>query len=151
MWKYQLNNLAESGDAAAGLVLTALMTILTRLPHVMRQSVLVENMMTSVERIIEYGTLKPEAYLEDACSQCHDKLEGQLRFEHVWLRYAEDEKYVLKDITFTIHEKEKVFFSNFVYISLTVQYSTHTTDRCCWPNWCRKILAHHCPLSPGRA
>ena len=74
----------------------------------MKQSILVENCMTSVERIVEYGTLKPEAYIEDSCGQSDNNLRGPLKFEHVWLSYAEDEDYVLKDISFTIYEKEKV-------------------------------------------
>ena len=113
-----VNNFAGSGDAAAALVLTALMTILTRLPHFMKQSTLVENLMTSVERIVEYGTLKPEAYLEDACPQSNNKLNGPLKFEHVWLRYAEDEEYVLKDISFTIDEKEKVNYIKNVVLKM---------------------------------
>ena len=84
------------------------MTILTRIPHFVKQSVHVENSMISVERIVEYGTLKQEAYLEDAHIQSNIELGGSLKFEHVWLRYAEDEEYVLKDISFTISAEEKV-------------------------------------------
>ena len=113
MWKsiQFMYNFVESGDAAAALVLTALMTILTRCPHFMKQSILVENFMTSVERIVEYGTLEPEAYLkesEDTNDKLNDMLKGPIAFEHVWLRYAKDEEYVLKDISFTLHDKEKV-------------------------------------------
>ena len=67
----------------------------------------VENCMTSVERIVEYGALKPEAYLDNTDGQMVHELGGKLELEHVWLRYAEDEKYVLKDISFTIDTKEK--------------------------------------------
>ena len=105
----------ESGDATAALVLTALMTILTRLPHFMKQSILVENSMISVERILEYGNLKQEAYLEDVCGPSNVEHKGSLKFEHVWLRYAEGEEYVLKDISFMIREEEKVKYR---YISL---------------------------------
>ena len=106
------NNFTESGDATAALVLTALMTILTRLPHFMKQSILVENSMISVERIVEYGNLKQEAYLEDVCGQSSVEHKGSLKFEHVWLRYAEGEEYVLKDISFMIREEEKVNYQN---------------------------------------
>ena len=100
--------MTETANGDAALVLTALMSIISMLPYSMEQLVDVENCMTSVERIVEYGALKPEAYLDDADGQLIHKLEGKLEFEHVWLRYEEDEKYVLKDISFTIDMKEKV-------------------------------------------
>ena len=103
-----VNKLSESGDGDAALVLTALMTIMNRLLMVVKQSIVAENLMTSVERILEYGALKQEAYLKDICGPFNIILQGQIKFEHVWLRYADDEDYVLKDISFTIDEKEKV-------------------------------------------
>ena len=99
--------LTETADGDAALVLTALMSIITILPYSMEQLVDVENCMTSVERIVEYGALKPEAYLDNTDGQMVHELGGKLELEHVWLRYAEDEKYVLKDISFTIDSKEK--------------------------------------------
>ena len=120
-------NFTESGDATAALVLTALMTILTRLPHFMKQSILVENSMISVERIVEYGNLKQEAYLEDVCRQSNVEHKGSLKFERVWLRYAEGEEYVLKDISFLIREEEKVKYQ---YISL-IWGASSSSILCC--------------------
>ena len=53
---------------------------------VVKQSILVENLMTSVERIFEYGALRQEAYLKDVCAPFSNKLKGQIKFEHVWLK-----------------------------------------------------------------
>lgn len=52
--------------------------------------------------------IRDTLYLDDARIQSHIELGGSLQFEHVWLKYAEDGKYVLKDISFTISEEEKV-------------------------------------------
>ena len=104
--------LTETADGDAALVLTALMSIITILPYSMEQLVDVENCMTSVERIVEYGALKPEAYLDNTDGQLVHELGGKLELEHVWLRYAEDEKYVLKDISFTIDTKAKVILTS---------------------------------------
>ena len=90
------------------------MTILVRLEWLMNNTVFVENVMTSVERIVEYGTLKSEANLDSASSGqavITETISGPLQFDRVWLKYAEDEKYVLKDISFTVKENEKVIFS----------------------------------------
>ena len=101
-----------------GVAISSCIFLTGALQYGMRQSAEAENLMTSVERIVEYGTLKPEAYLEDACPQSNNKLNGPLKFEHVWLRYAEDEEYVLKDISFTIDEKEKVNYIKNVVLKM---------------------------------
>merc|ERR1719229_953986 len=69
-----------------------------------------ENTMTSVERIAEYGRLQSEAEL-DRTGQDSDNLKdssGEVQFSDVSLRYAADEKYVLRGINFKIESKEKV-------------------------------------------
>ena len=141
--------LTETADGDAALVLTSLMSIITILPYSMEQLVDVENCMTSVERIVEYGALKPEAYLDNTDGQLVHELGGKLELEHVWLRYAEEEKYVLKDISFTIYTKEKVILISILFAYLQFVYCV--TDRSCWENWCREIFTYHCPLSLGRA
>ena len=72
-----VNKLSESGDGDAALVLTALMTIMNRLLMVVKQSIVAENLMTSVERILEYGALKQEAYLKDICGPFNITLQGR--------------------------------------------------------------------------
>ena len=65
--------------------------------------------MTSVERIVDYGSLTPEADLHGLKEPVKD-LSGSISFSNVWLRYAQEEAYVLKDLSFHIQEKEKVCF-----------------------------------------
>ncbi len=47
-----------------GIILTSCMSMAGMLQWGMRQSALLENTMTSVERILEYGRLESEAELE---------------------------------------------------------------------------------------
>ena len=98
------------------------MSIISTLPYTIEQLVDVENCMTSVQRILEYGALKPEAYLDNADGKLIHELGGKLEFEHVWLRYAEDEKYVLKDISFTINTKEKVILISIFSKKLVITF-----------------------------
>ena len=78
----------------------------------MQNTIFVENFMTSVERIVEYGTLKSEANLDNphgrAAVNHGSKLSGPIQFDRVWLKYADEETYVLKNISFTVKENEKV-------------------------------------------
>ena len=83
------------------------MLILPQWQSLMRNTVDVENIMTSVERIVEFGSLEPEADLH-TLSETIDKLEGSITFKNVWLRYANNQDYVLKDLSFKIEEQEKV-------------------------------------------
>ena len=74
----------------------------------MRSSIEAEFILTSVERIVDYCNLRPEAdfhVLKDPINL----LDGSISFRNVWLKYAEEEPYVLKDLSFSIQEKERVF------------------------------------------
>ena len=53
-------------SSEAGLVITSSMALLVQLQWGVRQSAEVENQMTSVERVIEYGKLPSEAPLESS-------------------------------------------------------------------------------------
>ena len=83
------------------------MQMATQWQFLMRNTVDVENIMTSVERIVEFGSLEPEADLH-TLSETKHKLEGSITFKNVWLRYANNQDYVLKDLSFKIEEQEKV-------------------------------------------
>ena len=97
--------------------------ILQHNQYLMRNTIDVENLMTSVERILEYGSLKPEADFHGLNSPV-DSLAGSISFKNVWLRYAEDHVYILKDLSFHIEEKEKV--SIFIIQLPPGRYSYHT-------------------------
>ncbi len=81
--------------------------------------------MTSVERVVEYETVDPEAELETFDSSKKPPAEwpedGEIKFDRVSLRYFPDPEteLVLKDLEFHIMPKEKVgvnFDSHFAFV-----------------------------------
>jgi ATP-binding cassette subfamily C (CFTR/MRP) protein 4 len=77
----------------------------------MRMSTLVENNMTSVERILEYGNLDQDIILQStdkAASNGDLDRKGEIIFKNVWLKCAADHPYVLKGLNFSIAAGEKV-------------------------------------------
>ena len=102
----------EGGDV--GVVISSCMMLTGMIQWGMRQSAEMENLMTSVERVLEYGRIQSEA---DLVVQDHAEREkvkdwpgedSVLEFRDVWLRYAEEDKYVLKGLDFKTKPKEKV-------------------------------------------
>ena len=57
-------NLTDMNSSEAGLVISSAMMLAIQFQWGVRQSAELENHMTSVERIIEYSKLQPEAALE---------------------------------------------------------------------------------------
>ena len=85
------------------------------LQYGMRQSAETENLMTSVERVMEYGQIKSEAELTKRESSSeknsdNDKhfSEGVVEFDNVSLKYDEDCKLILKNITFKTETNDKI-------------------------------------------
>jgi len=75
----------------------------------MRQSAEAENLMTSVERTLEYAKLEPEAPFESKPNKKPPKGwpdKGAIRFQSVFMAYGDKE--VLKDLTFDIKAREKI-------------------------------------------
>ncbi|XP_042212324.1 ATP-binding cassette sub-family C member 4-like isoform X2 [Homarus americanus] len=94
-----------------GLAISSAMMLSGMFQWGVRQSAEVENQMTSVERVIEYSHLEPEAPLETE----KDKLpkpgwpeHGIITFEDVSLQYNETEAPVLKNLHFCIRANEKI-------------------------------------------
>ena len=85
--------------------------------------------MTSVERIVDYGNLSPETDFHSYNDQVKC-LAGSISFNNVWLRYAQEEAYVLKDLSFHIQEKEKVCFSCNWYWEIIMFIFIHLYERC---------------------
>uniref|UniRef100_A0A3Q4I1K4 Multidrug resistance-associated protein 4 n=1 Tax=Neolamprologus brichardi TaxID=32507 RepID=A0A3Q4I1K4_NEOBR len=97
----------EAGEV--GLVLTYAVTLIGNFQWTMRQSAEVENMMTSVERVVEYTELKSEAPLETPQRPPPDwPSQGMITFDRVNFFYSKDGPSVLKDINATFQPKEKV-------------------------------------------
>ena len=95
----------------AGLVLTSALTLIGMFQATIRQSTEFETQMVSVERLIEYQSIKSEAVLTS--SKCDAIIgqwpnEGCIRFDHVFLTYSDNTNPVLSDICLNIVGGEKV-------------------------------------------
>jgi ATP-binding cassette subfamily C (CFTR/MRP) protein 4 len=96
-----------------GLAITQVLGLTTIVPWGMRQSALLENTMTSVERIIEYNDIDPEPKWESEPDQKPPPSwpeEGRIKFDKLTMRYCPDPKSntVLKQLDFEILPKEKI-------------------------------------------
>ncbi|XP_017143939.1 probable multidrug resistance-associated protein lethal(2)03659 [Drosophila miranda] len=98
-----------SGDV--GLAITQSMKLVLMCQWGMRQTVELENQMTSVERVMEYVNIPPEPAYETPESvnlPAGWPSAGQVHFQDLRLRYSDHGPYVLKGLSFTIHPKEKI-------------------------------------------
>ncbi|XP_034461847.1 multidrug resistance-associated protein 4-like isoform X1 [Hippoglossus hippoglossus] len=94
---------------AVGLVLTYVVTLTGNFQWTVRQSAEVENMMTSVERVVEYTQLKSEASWETQKQLPSDwPSQGMVTFNKLNFSYSCDGPVVLKDISITFQPNEKV-------------------------------------------
>lgn len=78
-------------------------------PKGVRQSAEILNLMTSVERSLEYRDLDPE--LEPEKPQDVDQSwppDGSIEFRNVFYRYFEAAEPVLRDLSFSINSREKI-------------------------------------------
>ena len=98
----------EGGDV--GLAISNCIMLTGMLQWGVRQSAEVENLMTAVERVMEYTELDQE----DEASKPGNvpppdwPHSGEIQFEDVSLRYAEGEKEVLKGVNFKTRKHEKI-------------------------------------------
>lgn len=72
----------------------------------MRQSAEAENLMTAVERVMEYGNLKSEAELKSSNPKQFTK--GVVELEKVTLKYDPNGPSVLQEVSFASKEAEKI-------------------------------------------
>lgn len=74
----------------------------------MRQWSELENQMTSVERVLEYTELdkEPDEFKKEPPSDWPS--EGKINFEAVFMQYAPEEPFVLKNLSLTINPGEKI-------------------------------------------
>ncbi|XP_053982539.1 ATP-binding cassette subfamily C member 4-like isoform X2 [Hylaeus volcanicus] len=107
-----------------GLAITQVMAMTGMIQWGMRQNAEVANQMMSVERVLEYTQIEPEPNLRDRgkFAKNTDKqaialpanapknwpTEGLIVFKNVYLRYADDEPPVLKNLNLVIRSGEKV-------------------------------------------
>ncbi|XP_041940167.1 ATP-binding cassette sub-family C member 4-like isoform X1 [Alosa sapidissima] len=92
-----------------GLALSYAITLVGMFQWGVRQSAEVENMMTSVERVVEYTELESEAPWETQKRPPPEwPQNGHITFDQVNFSYSKDGPLVLKNITATIKPTEKV-------------------------------------------
>lgn len=101
----------NGGDV--GLAITQAMGMTGMVQWGMRQSAELENTMTSVERVVEYQTIKPEGELESKPDKKPPQTwpeKGEIKFQNLSLRYNPDPNsdYVLKSLNFIIKPSEKI-------------------------------------------
>eukprot|EP00095_Tigriopus_kingsejongensis_P003130 snap_masked-scaffold438_size171652-processed-gene-0.1 protein:Tk03130 transcript:snap_masked-scaffold438_size171652-processed-gene-0.1-mRNA-1 annotation:"multidrug resistance-associated protein 4" len=102
---------SQSGDV--GVVLTSCIMLTGMLQWGMRQTAEMENLMTSTERVLEYGKIESEADLKvdhhpDMFQPESWPREGVIECRNVRLQYGEGEKHVLKGVDFVTKSKEKI-------------------------------------------
>uniref|UniRef100_A0A3B4B9R6 Uncharacterized protein n=1 Tax=Periophthalmus magnuspinnatus TaxID=409849 RepID=A0A3B4B9R6_9GOBI len=102
-----LRNGLHAGEV--GLVLTYAVTLVGNFQWTVRQSAEVENMMTSVERVVEHTELESEAPWETDKKPPPDwPKQGAVTFNEVNFSYGDDGPLVLKDLSFSLEPGEKV-------------------------------------------
>ena len=96
--------------AIAGLSLTYAMETLDAAQFGVQLTSEIENLMTSVERVVTYSQLTPEdGYTaRDDIPTSSWPSKGDLLLQNLSLTYVDGGRRVLKDITFEIKQKEKI-------------------------------------------
>ncbi|XP_065333029.1 ATP-binding cassette sub-family C member 4-like [Cloeon dipterum] len=99
----------ENTSAMAGLAITQIIMMTALLNWAMRQSAEVENVMTSVERALEYTKLdqEPQPVISDPVPK-NWPFAGGVNFNGTSLRYTPDQPLVLKDLVLNIEPGYKV-------------------------------------------
>uniref|UniRef100_A0A3P8UDT2 Multidrug resistance-associated protein 4 n=1 Tax=Amphiprion percula TaxID=161767 RepID=A0A3P8UDT2_AMPPE len=94
---------------AVGLALSYAVTLTGMFQWGVRQSAEIENMMTSVERVVEYAELESEAPWETDKQPPSDwPRTGSITFDRVNFSYSASEPLVLKNLTVIFASREKV-------------------------------------------
>ncbi|VVC32376.1 ABC transporter type 1, transmembrane domain,ABC transporter-like,P-loop containing nucleoside triphosphate [Cinara cedri] len=94
-----------------GLTITQIMGISGMIQWGIRQSAVLENEMTSVERVLEYSNLPQEATIQlspNKASPIEWPNKGKIVFQHFSLRYNPHTPLILRNLNFTIQPEEKV-------------------------------------------
>ncbi|XP_015609831.1 multidrug resistance-associated protein 4 [Cephus cinctus] len=106
--------LLDTGDTFAGnvgLAISQVLILCGMLQHGMRQSSEMVSQMTSVERILEFTKLEKEGPFESHPTHKPPATwpsKGQLKFEHLYLRYSDTDAPVLKDLNLIVRPAMKV-------------------------------------------
>jgi len=98
----------EINPSLAALSITYCISLTGLFQWSIRQSAEVENLLTSAERIFEYGQLKSEKQTNLIQVDRHWPQHGTIQFEHFTFRYRQQLDPVLRNLNFTIESKEKI-------------------------------------------
>ncbi|XP_017337542.1 multidrug resistance-associated protein 4 isoform X1 [Ictalurus punctatus] len=101
-----LRNSLEAGSV--GLTLSYAVTLMGMFQWGVRQSAEVENLMISVERVVEYTELENEASWETQKPPSEWPSQGLITFDQVNFSYSSNGPLVLKNLTVMFRPKEKV-------------------------------------------
>ncbi|XP_061548514.1 ATP-binding cassette sub-family C member 4-like isoform X2 [Phycodurus eques] len=100
---------SDMDPGAVGLALSYAVTLTGMFQWGVRQSAEIENMMTSVERVVEYTDLESEAPWETDTKPPHDwPKRGSITFDSVNFSYNASEPLILKNLTVVFTTREKV-------------------------------------------
>lgn len=94
-----------------GLAITQIFHLIMMSQWGMRQTAELENCMTSVERVVEYIELEPEAPLEikENCVDLSNwPANGSITFNNLSLRYSKNSHLILNSLNFMIKPREKI-------------------------------------------
>ena len=91
-----------------GVVLTSCMFLTNSIQFGLRQSAEAENLMTSVERVLEYGEQDTEADLTNPEGSGRSFSNGIVEYQDVSLKYSKEGKSVLKNVSFKTAKHEKI-------------------------------------------
>lgn len=93
-----------------GLLMTYALEVTSSLMWIVRMSVQIETNIVSVERIVEYCDLPPEAppVIQDRRPEDNWPSQGMIKFDHYTTKYRANLDPVLKDINVEIKPQEKI-------------------------------------------
>ncbi|XP_021915794.1 multidrug resistance-associated protein 4-like isoform X2 [Zootermopsis nevadensis] len=103
--------LEENIGAKVGLALSQALIVTGMLQYGLLRATEVVSQMTSVERVLDYTNIEKEADLESAPDKKPAPTwpsQGGVEFDHLYLKYGEDQPCVLKDLHFKIAPSHKV-------------------------------------------
>ncbi|XP_031622965.1 multidrug resistance-associated protein 4-like, partial [Contarinia nasturtii] len=102
-------NEGVTGDRA-GLALSQALFLSNLLQYAVIKSSEVTNQLTSVERVLEYSKLEPEAQPKLVKEEISPDWpsQGKIEFKNVSYRYSTNDKPVLRGLSFSVKPKEKV-------------------------------------------
>ncbi|KAJ3656117.1 hypothetical protein Zmor_015215 [Zophobas morio] len=98
----------DSYGGTVGFIITKSMSLVGVFQWTIRMLSELENLMTSVERIIEYTQLEQENDDQVKTVSSLWPARGQIEFKSVFMQYSSNDPYVLKNLNIFIKPKEKI-------------------------------------------